>query len=59
LVEKVLINWTYSCEEPKWKATEEQNSIKSLELKGKYEFQIDKQYIINVKYEEHRRIIGD
>ncbi|MCX6580276.1 MAG: hypothetical protein NT166_08830 [Candidatus Aminicenantes bacterium] len=47
VLEKVVINWTYSCEERNRKTRVVKNSIK---LEGKYEFQIDKKYVINVKY---------
>jgi hypothetical protein len=51
-LKKVIVNWDYTCESVSWKTGEVKNSIKSIKLEGKYEFQIDKQYIINVKYAE-------
>jgi hypothetical protein len=46
---KVIVNWTYKCDEFYWKVSKVRNPI---ELEGKYEFQINKTYTINVKYEE-------
>ncbi|HLP49223.1 MAG TPA: hypothetical protein VK469_25000 [Candidatus Kapabacteria bacterium] len=51
-LKKVLVNWYYTCESVSWKTGGEKNSIKSIKLEGKYEFQIDKTYTITVKYEE-------
>lgn len=51
-LQNVVVNWDYTCEEVNWKTKEEKNSIKSIKLEGKYEFQINKTYTINVKYEE-------
>lgn len=46
-LKKVLVNWEYTCEELNGKTSEGKSSTK---MEGKYEFQIDKKYVINVKY---------
>lgn len=46
-LKKVIVNWEYTCKELNWITKEVKSSRK---MDGKYEFQIDKQYIINVKY---------
>jgi len=46
-LKKVLVNWKYTCKELNWITKEVKSSRK---MEGKYEFQIDKEYVINVKY---------